>query len=516
VVTRVTLALLVLAAAAHAEDAPDSSAVEETRIEDALEEDAPDPGLLSPNDGEPGVTADRRGVFVTHGQLRITPGAHALAVSFVLPKVALDARLARERGEPRMLDDRAFALVWRPGPLWRLAVGRVLPSAGRGLVLGSPRTTTARPSLGPGEPFGLAALPAVSPARAAGGVRGAWLAGALGAWRVAALASATRRDARESDGAWLPVASARHRNVDEEARRARIGERAFALALARGPAWLVVAHARTDPRRATPESSSQASEAAAAVVTGGPGLEFGFHATPRPKSRAQAAFALDAHGRTRFAGALETAQQSPRAALVFETEARGFTPLLARPDKRPHAHVGVLARGPMGARKVVLAFEAHAIERRDHDAPRLWAALRLERAGAWLELRRDAEPMRTLVAIQVSGGRRAHYSIGGTWRFDRTGLAREAWQARASANLRGRWILQGDVRLSGGRSAAAALDSEVPGGLVVRTTGGWGRLRLDLSRRGRVAPHVIWLRTQTVTGAFDEARFVLEWITGPP
>ncbi len=526
------LALLVLgdarAGRAQAGDPADSTAALDPAREDALEDAEGETGLVL---DDPGAALERGEAPApgpsARGRWRAAGGAQALALSLhsARGRMALTALLAREPRERRTVDDLALRLAWRPSSAFSLALGRVLPDVGAGLVLGPALVGTRAPgSAARGPAIAQAPLPTASPARAAGGFEGAWLETRRGDWRLGVLVADTRRDARRVGEAWLPVAGVRHRTAREDSARDALGERALAAALSRGPWWLVVAGARSDPRRVPPPGASAAEQRAARIVTGAGGLEVGARvggAEWNAGARLEAALALDARGKTRSTFTGEFAPRgarSTRAALLLETESAGFTPLRARPERRPHAHVGVLARGPIDGADDPWTWrlEAHAIERRPYEAARLWSALRATApGGGWIELRRDAGPVRALLAFRTPawGGR---LTVAGELRFDRRGLARELWRVRAAGRLPGGLLASGEARLGSGRSAFGWLDPDVPGGAWVATGAASERVRLDVGRPGRVTPSLAWISTRSAAGTRSEARLGLEWSVGDP
>ena len=485
------LVIMFAALPARAQDA-DSSAAQATEREDAA---------LA--EGETGLVLDDAS---GGGSLRIAGDAFALAGSLALRAFAVDYLLAHEPGEQRALDDRHVRLAYRRRG-WTLALGRVQADAGAGLVLGAPRAGP-RPPGGIARPLGLAGWTS-TPARAASGFMGAWLERRTGIWKAGILLAHTRRDARAVGEALLPLAGVRHRDARGDSARGALVEDAAALALTAGPAWLVVAHARATPFRVPPAGATAAEQRAARVVERTGGLEAGFAFRPAPDAHGEAALALDARGRARTAFALELLppRTRTRAALTFESEASGFVPLRARPEHRPHAHVGVLARAH------VWRLEAHAVERRAYEPARLWAALRLSGArGAWAEVRRDADPIRTIIALALPVARGVVLSP--EWRFDRRGLARETWRARAEGRLPRGLVGRIELRLSGARTSVSWLDSEVPGGAWAGSGTAAERSRVELARPGPVAPSVSWVRTRTAAGTRSEARLAVTWSTG--
>ena len=500
--------LLAGAEAACAQEPADSSATLEQAKEDALED----------TEGETGLVLEDAPGGASRGRLRVAGDAWALGFALATParRLAFEALLAREPGEPRLVDDHAARLTWRPSRGLQLALGRVAPDAGAGLVLGSPAATTRSPGRVARSPtFDDSSLRLQAPARAASGYDGAWLTARVRGWRLGLLASATRRDARLVGEAWLPVAGVRHRSVREDSTRGALAEQAFALALARGPAWLVLARARSDPRHVPPPNATAAEQRAARVVRSAQGLEVGM-LLATGDAHLSAALALDARARTRteVAGEFAPRGSDTRAALVFESEAGDYTPLRARPERRPHAHVGAVVRGPLAAGRGTWRFEAHVVERRAFTPARLWAGLRAASPrGGWFELRRDAAPVRTLIAFR-SLALAGRLTLAGELRWDRHGLAREAWLARIEGPLPLGLTAAGEARLGSGRSGAGWLDAEVPGGAWTQAGAASERARLDLARPGRVTPRLAWIRTRSEAGTRSEARLAVEWAVG--
>jgi hypothetical protein len=278
----------------------------------------------------------------------------------------------------------------------------------------------------------------------------------------------------------------------------------MALALGAGPSWLVLAHARAAPYRVPPSGATAAEQRASRIVAGSTVLEVG----TRLSSGFETALALDVHGRTRTSVALELSAPRTRTVLTFESEATGFVPLRARPEHRPHAHAGVLLR--TGDWR----FEAHAVERRAFEPARLWMTARLNlRRGAAVEVRRDADPVRTVVAFQVTPRRGA--TLASEWRFDRLGLARETWRARAFGRLPAGLAAGAELRFAGARTTVAWLDAEVPGGAWAGAGAATERARIEVGRPGRVEPRVSWVRTRTGSGTRSEARLAVTWSTEP-
>jgi hypothetical protein len=510
VILLVVLLWLAAAAPAHAQEAADSSAMLEQAREDALEDTDGETGLVI---GDPwGPDAASRGRF------RVAGGAWALGLTLAAPApgLALEAMLAREPGERLLVDDHAARVTWRPSRDFGLALGRVAPDAGAGLLLGPPAATIRSPGRIARSPtLDDAALAPQAPARAASGWDGAWLTARVRGWRLGVLASGTRRDARRVGEAWLPVAGVRHRTAHEDSARGALAERAFAFAVSRGPAWLVVAGARSDLRRVPPPNATAAEQRAARVVREAAGVEAGTLLV-MGDAHLSASLALDARGRTRteLLGEFAPRGSNTRGAFVFESESGDYTPLRARPERRPHAHAGAVVRGPLAAGRGTWRLETHVVERRAFAPARLWAGLRVSApGGAWIELRRDAAPVRTLIAFR-SLALAGRLLLAGELRWDRHGLARESWRARIAGPLPLGLMAAGEARLGSGRSGAGWLDAEVPGGVWTQAGSASERARLDLARPGRVTPRVAWIRTRSTTGTRSEARLAVEWAVG--
>ena len=131
---------------------------------------------------------------------------------------------------------------------------------------------------------------------------------------------------------------------------------------------------------------------------------------------------------------------------------------------------------------------------------------------AWAEVRRDADPMRTIVALALPVGRGV--VLASEWRFDQRGLARETWRARAEGRLPRGMVGRVELRLSGARTSVSWLDAEVPGGAWAGSGTAAERSRIELARPGAVAPSVSWVRTRTASGTRSEARLAVTWSTG--
>ena len=500
---------------ARSQESADSSAALGQEQEDALESAEGETGLVLDDAiaPAPGPTARDWGL-ASAGRLRVAGDALALGLSVAWParNGLLDALLAREPGEQRLFDDAHARLTWRPRAAWTLALGRVAPDAGAGLVLGPPRTGTRMPSpLVRGHALSTAPLP-WTPARAAAGFTGAWALAAIGPVRAGLLGAVTRRDARAVGDALLPLAGVRHRDARGDSARGALEERVFALALEAGPAWVVLAHARANAYRMPAAGATTAAQRASRVVRGGHAAEIGLRRALARGASAQGALAFDARGRKRTALSIEVERARTRAVVAFESEATDFVPLRARPEHLPHAHAGAVVRGPLG--RGAWRLEAHALERNAYEPVRGWATLRLSgRSGSWIELRRDADPARTLVGFCVSAA--PHLALYGELRYDRSGLARETWRVRADTRLPGGWTGALELRLGSARGSLAWLDSEVPGGAWVATGAAAERTRIELARPGRVAPRLAWLRTRTQGGTRSEARLGVEWSAEP-
>ena len=435
--------------------------------------------------------------------------------------------LAREDGEPRAIDDAYGSLAVAPAPRTLARAGWFEPHVGAGLILGPRRVTpeAVASAIARGRadaatgPWFDAMLSAV-PARAATGMRGLALEHARGAWRVGALAAATPREARASGAALRPLLGVRHRNAVEEARRGALVERTLALAAAFAPArgdgafraWALALLARTDPRRAPYEGSAAAAESAAAIVRGGEGLELGA-AWARGGEAFLVAAGFDARGRTRLrvtASTLAPGARRTRAGLVLETEARGFVPPRALPERRPRAHAGILVErgGPRA-----WSLEAHATDRGPFADARAWLVARLDPApGLRLELRHDARPRRTLAAFRAGVGA---ITGGAEARFDPAGLARRSGWIAVHGALAGGVVGRIESRLGGGRSAPVYLDADRPGGALVRPGRASSRTRIELARPGRIEPRLAWTQVATAEGRSGEVRLAVHWFVGP-
>ena len=465
---------------------PDSSAVQDVEREETAVEEG-ETGLALEDDD-----ARAAGRFVIAG------GAYALRTALAWRRVGLDALLAREPGEWRAIDDAHVRLSYT-SRAFNVIAGRVQVERGAGLALGAPRVGNAAPSLPAREAVGALSS---TPARAASGFTGVWIERPHAGFLLAR----TRRDARPVGDALLPLAGVRHRDARGDSARGALTEDAAALALSAGPAWLVLAHARSSPYRVPPSGATAAEQRAATIVDASSVLEIGGRARPAPGAVLEGALAFDAQGRARSSTALEIRAPRTRTVLAFESEATGFVPLRARPEHRPHAHASVLVR--TGAAR----FEAHAVERRAYETPRMWATFRTALArGAWAELRRDADPVRTIVALAVPLERGV--LLASEWRFDRHGLARETWRARAFGRLPRGFVGGVELRFSGARTSVAWLDAEVPGGAWAGAGTGTERARLEVGRPGRVEPRLSWVRTRTASGTRSEARLAVTWST---
>jgi hypothetical protein len=498
----------------------DSSAFETWRLEDALDlaedEAAFVPGPAREDGG--GAATLLRGDLVVADD-----GARRLRAALVRPRVRGELLLAREAGETRAVDDAYAALRFDPAAGLRFGLGWLEPRVGAGLVLGPRRTGAAAPSFAPpAAGTWLGAGLATTPARAAAGHRGLAVEIDRGAFRLAALAAATPREARPSGAAWWPVLGVRHRRPDEEARRGRLEERLLALAVegatrdGRARAWLLGLATRTDPRRAPHDGTSAAAESAAAILHGGPAGETGARwRSADGATTLEGALALDAGGRARTRALFSTRSGGVRAGVLVETEARGFVPPRALPERRPRAHAALRLEG--GA----VALEAHAVERGPLERARPWIALELTPAARLrLAARHDGEPRATRWALRVDGGTAR---AGVEARFDRAGLARRTAWVGLVAPLRAGLELVVDARLAGGRSGAAWIDDDVSGGRLVLPGRAAGRTRIELRRntlggsvRAGLAPRLAWTRTTSPDGQADEVRFQLAWVSGVP
>ncbi|MGH7724384.1 MAG: hypothetical protein ACREOU_03055 [Candidatus Eiseniibacteriota bacterium] len=493
---------------------PDSGAaetLEALELEEAWFESGEEPDEIA--------TAPARG-FASAGRLLWARGGAQLVTRWSASRVRLDALVAREPGEPRAVDDIAWALALAPRPWLTVSIGRVLPMVGAGLLLGPRRAGTSRtpsfagrstPSIAPGEP------PLTSPARAATGFRGLWAFATRGAWRLGMLVADTPRDARASGLAWLPTASTRHRDAEESSRRGRLTEQLTAFAIAREGVWALVAISYTGPRRVQPLSTSQAAETAAPVHDGGGACELGFAIDGTP--RASGALAFDSGGRARTRLALEARTSEVIADLAAETEASGFTPLRALPERRAHLRAVARLRGHRRPWSV----EAHLAERSSFDPARVWLALRLGPVrNVDLALRRDSAPKRTVVAVSaasaVSSANRTRARItlrgGVELRFDPKGLLRETWRIAGIARAPGSLLVEAEARMGSGRGSTATAEPDLPGGGFTRWSGGSARTRLEIRRTGRLAPWLAALRTVSATGTANELRMGLDWVAG--
>jgi hypothetical protein len=510
-----------------AADPPPDATGEEWRAEDALEDGEDEGAFLeaaAPPEGSEGGPRPARGRV----RLRFdSAGGRAFQASVGARGLGGEVLLAREAGEPRAVDDAYAALAFTPAAGTRVRAGWFEPRVGAGLILG-PRaagaTGSPAPRPAPAAWFG-AALSGV-PARAASGLRGIAVERAAGALRLGALAAWTPREARPSGGAWRPVLGTRHRDGDEEARRGALAERTLAVAAGIAPAggrwraWGLALATRTDPRRAPYEGSGAAAESAAAVGTGGPAGEVGAAwRAAEDTGSLEAALAWDAGGRLRLHLAA-TARAGPgrhaaRAGLVVESEARGFVPPRALPERRPHARAGLAVERPG---TLPLSLEAHAIERGPGHPLRLTLAVGLgPRRGVRLSARHEGAPRRSIVAVRLAGGRSAggRREAGFEARFDAAGLSRRTGWAAAGTALPGGLRLDVEARLAGGRSGATWIEDGVSGRRLVRPGPAAARTRFRLGRPGRLAPTLAWARTTRAEGHSDEVRLGVHWVAGP-
>ncbi len=465
----------------------------------------------------------------SRGRITWIGGARSLTAAAGARRIRAEILLAREDGEPRGIDDAYGALAFAPGPRTLVRAGWFEPRIGAGLVLGPRRVTPEAVGgvIAPGRARDaidawFAAPLSAAPARAATGWRGVALEHAQGPWRVGVLAAVTPRETRPSGAALRPLLGVRHRNASEEARRGALTERTVALAGAfaspRLPsfrAWAVALVARTDPRRAPYEGSAAAAESAATIVHGGGAFELG--ATwARGGEAILVAAAFDAEGRARARITASTSVRTvpggarTRAGLVLETEARGFIPPRALPERRSRAHAGVLFECA-GPRR--WAFEAHATDRGPFADPRAWLVARLEPApGLRLDLRHDVRPRRTLLALRTGAG---PLTAGAEARFDPAGLARRGGWIAVHGRLPAGVVGRLETRLGGGRSAPVYLDSDRPGGTLVRPGRAAARTRIELARPGPVEPRLAWTQIATADGRSSEIRLAVHWFVGP-
>lgn len=465
----------------------------------------------------------------SRGRIAWIGGARSLTAAAGARRIRAEILLAREDGEARGIDDAYGALAFAATPRTLVRAGWFEPHVGAGLIIGPRRVTPEAVGsvLSPGRaraasgPWFAAPLSA-APARAVTGQRGVAIEHGHGAWRLGALAAATPREARVSGAALRPLLGVRHRNAAEEERRGALTEHTLALAVAFAPpgqpalrAWAVALVARTDPRRAPYEGNAAAAESAATIGRGGGAFELG--ATwARGGDALLVAAAFDAKGRARTrVTASTTVRALPggarmRSGFILETEARGFIPPRALPERRPRAHAGVLFERS-GAH--AWALEAHATDRGPFADPRAWLVARVEPVpGLRLDLRHDVRPWRTLLAVRTTTGPLA---AGAEARFDPAGLARRSgWiavQGRLGVGVLGRL----ETRLGGGRSAPVYLDSDRPGGMLVRPGRAAARTRVELARPGRVEPRLAWTQLATAEGRSSEVRLAVHWFVGP-
>lgn len=513
----------------------DSSALESLENEDAWLETEDDPGLFVPGAGHRAPA--QRPVWA--GQFLWARGGAQLSTSVVAARGRADLLVAREPGEQHLADDRYAGFSVRPTPWLVVGAGDLSPRVGGGLLLGPRRAGASRAPLRAGsvrDPISLDPVGTSSPARAATAFRGLWLGAERGALEAGVLASSTERNARPSGAAWLPVTGVRHRTAEELARRGRLREQILAIAVAwngayggfgtqesRPRIWALAAVARTDPRRATPLSTSQAALEAAEISTGQSAFEFGLALESR--SRLEGTIAFDGRGRTRSRVALESSGAGVRADAAFETEASGFLPLRAFPERRARTRVAVRLFDARPSRARAWAIEGHMVDRARFEPPRVWLAVRLEpRRQLSVELRRDSSPKRTVLAARVSTDKQKRAGCAGSveLRLDPRGLLRETWRVVAFVEPPAALRIECEATLSSGRGSTALLDPDLPGGGVTRWSGGVARTRLEIRRRPGLG-HLEWLwpwlrllRTTSATGAVTEARMGLNWAIGPP
>jgi hypothetical protein len=127
-------------------------------------------------------------------------------------------------------------------------------------------------------------------------------------------------------------------------------------------------------------------------------------------------------------------------------------------------------------------------------------------------VRRDADPVRTVVAFALPVVR--GILLAPEWRFDRMGMVRETWRARAEGRLPRGLVGRVELRLSGARTSVSWLDAEVPGGAWAGAGTAAERSRLELVRPGVVTPSLSWVRTRSSAGTRSEARLAVTWSTG--
>ena len=199
-----------------------------------------------------------------------------------------------------------------------------------------------------------------------------------------------------------------------------------------------------------------------------------------------------------------------RVGLVLETEARGFVPPRALPERRPRAHAGILVEraGPRA-----WSVEAHATDRGPFTDSRAWLVARVEPAPVVrLDLRHDVRPRRTLLAVRTTAGALAG---GAEARFDPAGLARRSGWIAVRGALGAGVVGRLEARLGGGRSAPVYLDSDRPGGSLIRPGRAAARTRVELARPGRLEPRLAWTQIATAEGRSGELRLAVHWTVGP-
>ena len=527
--------LFALSLAASPAPSPDPTDVagptEAWRTEDAIEEGDDEAAFVDvPSSAATAAPASADGRRTVRARLRLDgAGGRTLHTALAAGRGRAEFLLARESGESRPIDDAFAAVAFVPAGGWLARAGWFEPRVGAGLVMGPRRVLASVASAPDDAPRAWFAAPLSSvPARAASGLRGLAVERGAGAWRLGAVAAWTPREARASGIALRPMLGTRHRDAGEEARRARLGERTLALAArfappgARWRAWGLGLISRTDPRRAPYDGSSAAAESAAVIGTGGPAGELGaaWVAADRVASL-EAALGWDAGGRTRVRIAATARTGSAggtartRAGLVVEGEARGFVPPRALPERRPHAHAGLVLERH-GARPWRL--EAHAVEREPGTPARLSLALAVDPGGALrLAARHEGSPRRSHLSARLVAGASpdGRAEAGVETRFDAAGLARRTGWVAATTRLPGGVRLAVEARLGGGRSGAAWLDDDVSGGRLVRPGRAAARTRIALSRPGILAPQASWARTTIADGHSDELRLALQWLAGP-